>query len=293
MRGIGPIGSTKVALAVSAAAAVALLAIVPAFACTPTTTTSIRPARGDVGSVAEVSGSLFKPDMGAVVVKWGGASGVVLATAPVNADGSFGPVPVTVPANAEQGRTAILAAYQPADPSARVSNMTFVVNGPPVHVAPAPQPIADPSPSQETAVAVPPSAAPVAGPAPSSAPAPARTPAAATPGVARVQQQLEAVPPAPAPAPPVVKESTAVAPAPVAAPQPATPLAGVGSTGVPEYPEPAAVQVPAPEPADSTVEDGSSAGAPVALIAIGLTLLAAGAGFAVHRLRRRQTVDAQ
>ncbi|MGH9153325.1 MAG: hypothetical protein ACRD03_13220, partial [Acidimicrobiales bacterium] len=107
--------------------------------------------------MAQVSGSLFAPEFGEVVIKWGGSSGTLLATALVNPDGSFGPVPVTIPAAAEPGRAHIVSVYQPADPSARVSNAIFTTTGTPAPAAPAPQPEPTPSPSPEPAAAATPS----------------------------------------------------------------------------------------------------------------------------------------
>src|SRR5687767_6364035 len=98
-------GSLRAVVAASTLAVVALLAVAPAFGCGATGgSAQVRPARAEAGAVVEVSGSLFRPEMGNVAVKWGTASGVLLAQAAVDAAGSFGPVPITIPANAEPAR---------------------------------------------------------------------------------------------------------------------------------------------------------------------------------------------
>lgn len=277
-----PVGISKALLAAATLGAVVLLAMVPAFACTPTATTKIEPARGEAGTVAQISGNLFKPEFGDVVVKWGGASGLLLATIAVNPDGTFGPAPVTVPADAERGRTFVVSVYQPADPSARVSNAVFTTAGEPVAATPAPA-FAAPQPE--------PAAVAQAVPAESSQPAPAMT----TPPAPQVRARPVPAAPAPvtaAPAPAAVAAPVAQAPAPVPVPPvpPAVEVPEVADTDPFARSEsPAASGPRSAAPAGSTeIDDGPSLWVAVPLVAVGITLFAGSAAFVVHEVRRRR-----
>jgi hypothetical protein len=217
------------------------------------------------------------------VVKWGGAGGVLLATAAVDAEGSFGPARVTIPADAEPGRLAILAVYQPADPAARVSNVTFQVSGTPVTVAPATPAPAESSPATEAAPAAAPVPAPAAAAQPAPAAAPARAPRVAPAAVATTVPSATPAAAAPAAAPAV----DAAAPA---AP-PALELPEIAET------DPAGVRAATPaRPADGPVatrdsgRGGPSAWVLVPLVALGFTLLAVGIAVLYEPRRRGEPV---
>ena len=268
------LGGTKAALAVSTLVAVVLLAMVPAFACGPRATAQVEPTRGEAGTTVNITGSLFKPEYN-LVVKWGGASGIVLATSAVRADGTVGPIPVTIPATAEPG-LGILAVYQPDD-QATVSNVTFEVAGVPAPAAAPAQPAPAPSPS--------PAPAPAASATPAPAPAPAQTsqPAAAPAPQARVQP-APATAAAPVPAPPA------------AAPAPAPEAQVASDTPVAEEPPVVAVEPPAarttPAPATTgagSIDGGTSLWVLVPLVGLGLTLFAASAAIVVHEVRKRRS----
>lgn len=256
-----PAGSARAALAVSTLVAVVLLAVVPAFACTPRSMALIDSGRGEAGSTVTVSGTLYDPQY-AVVVKFGGTGGPVLATSAVLADGSFS-VPVTIPATAEAGKVHVLAVYQPDDPQAKVSNVTFEVPGAPAPAAAPEQPVAAASPAP-VATATPLVAAP------------------ATPAVAPVTQPR--VRPAPAAATPA-SAAAAVTPAPEAPAVSATPAQDT----------PAVAAAPADRGAPSLADNsgaagaGRSAGSLMALIAFGFMLMAAATAIVVREVRRRRS----
>ena len=266
-----PTGSTRVVLAVFVGLAVGLLAVVPAFACTPRSMAQIDPARGEAGSTVNITGSLFDPQY-ALVVKFGGASGTILATTAVRSDGSAGPVPVAIPATAEPGKIHVLAVYQPDDPAAKVSNVTFEIPGAPATapapVQPAPAPVVDPVPVA--------TATPAPAPAVQSTPAPA----AAQP---RVRTAPAAETPAPVPAAPAIEEPSVQ--------EPSVPAV------VSDIPADDPVVAEAPVARTSTpagsIDDGTSLWVLVPLIGVGLVLFAASAAIVVHEVRkRRSTVKA-
>lgn len=271
MQAFRRIGGPRAILVVSSLAFVVVAAVAPAFACGPVATAEIRPARGEAGTIAEVSGNLFKPEMGDVVIKWGGSAGVLLASATVNADGRFGPTPVTIPADAQPNPAQILAVYQPGDQNMRVSNVLFEVAGDPVVVTSPPQAAPEPAPAAQPSGAA--STAPAATatqPAPASQPAPAP---AAAPRVRPAPPAVGAAVPSTPEAQPVPAETPEPAPAPVA-----------------EVPAPA-FETPAPvdtAPATTAIDDGRSMWVLVPLIAVGLTLFAASAAVVVHEVRRRR-----
>lgn len=261
-----PTASTRAALAVTTIVAVALLAMVPAFACTPRSMAQIDPARGEAGSTVNITGSLFDPQY-ALVVKLGGASGTILATTAVRSDGSAGPVPVTIPVTAEPGKIHVLAVYQPDDPAAKVSNVTFEIPGAPVAapapVQPAPAPSADPVPVA--------TATPAPAPAAQSTPAPA----AAQP---RVRTAPAAETPAPVPAAPVSEEPLVQEPS----------VPAVVSDTPPDEPVAVPPVVRSTAPAGS-IDGGTSLWVLVPLIGFGLVLFAASAAIVVHEVRKRRS----
>lgn len=287
-------GTLKALLGATTLAAVALVAMVPAFACTPTSTARISPEGGAPGISAMVTGTLFKASMGDVVVKWGGASGVPLAAAAVDAEGSFGPVEVKIPAAAEAGQLAIVAVYQPGDPSGRVSNVTFRVAGTPATAAPAPPTPAEPTPAvQQSAAAAPVPAPVVAAPAP--APAPAAIPAPQRQARAEVATGTPAAAPSPSPeaVPPALPAAVAgTAPAAVAATPSAPPLElpeitetdPAGSAAVPDRP------ADAPATGSGSEDGDRSLWVLVPLMALGLSLLAGGIAAVYEPRRRREAV---
>lgn len=295
MDGSRPIGVLKASIAAATLAAVVLLAIVPAFACTPRAMAKIEPARGEAGTVAEVSGSLFGPDFGEVVIKWGGSAGTLLATAAVRPDGSFGPVAVTIPSAAEPGQVHIVSVYQPADPSTRVSNAIFTTTGTPAPAAPAPQ--AEPAPSsspEPAAAATPTPSAAAAAPAASIQPAPVAAPsvvarAPAAPAAAAPAARSPAIAPPPTAAPATAQEPAAVAP-PTVLEAPEPPGTDPARAGGGRAPVPQVSLAPAAGAAGdrSVIDAGPSLWALVPLIAMGLILFGAAAAVVVHEVRRRR-----
>ena len=279
-------------------ATVALLAVAPAFGCGATNgNPQVSPARAEAGAVVNMSGTAYRPELGEVYIKWGSATGTLLASAPVNADGTFGPVPVTIPANAEPARFYQITVYQPAEPIAR--SVTVEIAGTPApqaQPAPAPAPAnpssqpatgSQPAPSGQPVASSPPAATATATALPAPAPRVAARPAPApsTPG-----QSSPPVAPAAAPvAPPALPPDT---PAPRAAldlPEVTeTDPAGLAATGAPTPAQPLVVSDPAAMGGPRTIDGGPSLWVLVPLVLVGLTLFAAASAVVVHELRRRR-----
>ena len=239
--------------AVSVAAVLALMGAV-AWACTPLASIRATPAQGAPGTDVALTGSSFDPKAGTVRIYWGGASGRLLTTAPINASGAFS-ANIVVPSDA-YGGSQIIAAV-PANGSASPTNLMFRVdNAPPAPAAPAvTQGQEEPGTITE----------------PVTAEAPAAAPVQSTPGTQTV-----------APAAPRVRPAPRTAPA--ARPAAATPAAPAASAPAPVATPAPAVATPAPESAPVTeparrsvmvsMASGSE-GSPVlaiALVGVGLAL---------------------
>ena len=288
-------GSVKALVAASTLAVVAVLAVAPAFGCGATGgSAQVRPARAEAGATVDVSGTLFRPEMGEVAIKWGTASGVLLATAAVDAAGSFGPVPIVIPANAEPARFYQISVYQPADPAARVSNFAFEVAGTPAPVVTQPQPTPSPAPAPATQPAATASPAPAVQAAPAQSSQPAAAPAASTATAARTPRPAAATATAPVAA-------AAPAPTPAAEPVPVPEVAATPPAAGLELPEvvetnpadaapvqPLVVSDPAAMGGPRTIDGGPSLWVLVPLVVVGLTLFAASGAIVVHEVRRRR-----
>lgn len=166
--------------------AVAVLAVAPALACTPTANVELNPRSGEPGSAITVSGSVFDPGGAPVEIRWGGTSGDIVGRTGVNEAGQFS-LTVILP-RAEPGHYIVSAIQRLNDGGYKRSAASFEVTGKP----PASQASAPPSGDQADAeskdqqpapadVAVPAnsSPAPAAGsaqPAPAPVPAPQAAP---------------------------------------------------------------------------------------------------------------------
>lgn len=277
-------------------ATVALLAVAPAFGCGATNgNPQVSPARAEAGAVVNMSGTAYRPELGEVFIKWGTATGTLLASAPVNADGTFGPVPVTIPASAEPSRFYQITVYQPAEPIARSVTVEITSTpAPQAQPAPAPAPAnpssqpatgSQPAPSGQPLAASPPAATATAAPAPAP-----RATARPAPAPSAPAQSPPPVAPAAAPgAPPAMPSDT---PAPSAAldlPEVTeTDPAGLAATGAPTPAQPLVVSDPAAMGGPRTIDGGPSLWVLVPLVLVGLTLFAAASAVVVHELRRRR-----
>lgn len=207
-------------IAIASATMVALGAVVPALACTPTAHIDVSPARAEPGTTIRVNGSLFQAGAAAVEVRWGGAQGDLMARSPVGEDGRFS-ASVTVP-RAAPGHYIVAAIQSLDDGSYKRSSAAFEVPGQPATVQ-------RPTESASGGEAAPEAAQAPAAPA-QPAEAPEATPAAAAPSAvgtaAPTRAPLNATTPRRAatvqsrgarPAAPESAEAPAVAPTPGAA----------------------------------------------------------------------------
>ena len=189
-----------------------LIALAPAFACSPQANLTLKPSnRVDPGGTVSVVGQTFAAtgaDAGPVSLRWDGVNGQLLATVDADAQGNF-QTNVTVPAAVAPGFY-LISAVQWVGTAGEVkkpSTAIEILGAAPAQPAPAgpSQPTTQsqptPAPVTETpaATATPvPQPAAVAPPATRRAPAPARTaPAPAAPAAPAAAP----VPVAPAPAP--------------------------------------------------------------------------------------------
>lgn len=278
-RGLGGIRSFGSA---GLAMVMAVLLVAPAFACTATGgSISVRPARAEAGTGIDVVGTGFEGQAGAsqVDVRWGGASGQLLAQVSPDEAGAFSQR-ITVPATAQPGWHQVTASQKRlnADTFA-VSNFAFEVTGIPAPApapaatpapAPAPAPVADPAPVQPVAAATP-------APAPAARPAPVATRPATQAAIAS----------SPAPVAP--------APVPAAAPDPGLQLselrdtdpAGVGPTAGPI--EPLVVSDPAAMGGPRSIDSGPPLWMLIPLVLVGLTLFSASCAVVVNEVRTRRS----
>ena len=262
------------------AAVLALMGAV-AWACTPLASIRATPAQGAPGTNVALTGSSFDPKAGSVRIFWGGASGRLLTTAPVNASGAFS-ANIVVPSDAYSGSQIITAV--PANGSAGPTNLMFKVeNAPAAPAAPAV------TQGQEQTGTI---TEPVTAEAPAAAPAQStQTPAPATPAAPRVRPATRT---APAATPVAAAPAAPVAPAPAPA---ATPAPEAVATPAPAVATPAPEAAPVTEPARRSVmvsmaseSDGSPVLA-IALVGVGLAL-ALGASAVVLAGRRERKAPA-
>lgn len=221
--------------------ALAVLAIAPALACTPTANVELNPSRGEPGSVIMVSGSVFEPGGAPVEVRWGGTGGDIVGRAGVDDAGQFS-LAVTVP-RAAPGHYIVSATQRLNDGGYKRSAASFEVPG----KAPAGQAPAQPSGDQAVTESRErqPAPANVAAPA-DSTPAPAANPAS----------------PAPAPVP---------APQPARRVNRASSPVGVAKAEVPPAggaPEPVTAYAPAPD-ADAAISTELPASSVPPMAAVG------------------------
>jgi hypothetical protein len=289
-------GFRKGGLAAFVVVVFGLIALAPAFACSPQANLTLKPSnRVDPGGTVSVVGQTFAAtgaDAGPVTLRWNGVTGEALATVDADAQGTF-QTNVTIPAAVTPGFYLISAVQwvgtagevkkpstaievigaAPAQPATAGTSQPTTESQPtpaPVAATPAPEPAA--APSQPAAVAP---------PATRTAPAPAR--AAAAPAAAPAAPAAPAAAPAPVtPVPAPVVETPA---APVV--DPATPVvspdvvtadlwSGFGATRGPLGRSTDTVTAPAPS-------SGSNALA-VWLVVAGVAILATGT---VGLVRRR------
>lgn len=143
-RGVLPVGSRSVG-AVAAAVATALsVAGATAFACIAPATLNLSTAAGRPGDVITVSGQSWRPDSNSnapVRIHWHSTSGVVLATAVPDQQGSF-ETSITIPDGPPgfYAVTGVLRDEQGADAPGTPSRALFEIRNP--AAVPAPEPAA-------------------------------------------------------------------------------------------------------------------------------------------------------
>lgn len=263
-------------LAAFSAVAVPLLAASIAYACGALASLTVQPHQGDAGAVVNGFGKGFNSSHGGassaepVVVRFGSRTGPVVWSGRPDASGGV-QFSFVVP-KVDPGQYTLLAMQNNADGQpapGTPARASFEVTG----VAPAPAPVQEALPAEQSAT-----------PAPAAAPAPRAT---AAPRV-RVAPAARAATPAAAPA--------AATPAPVAAPAPVEAPAAVAAPAVPVAPAPAATPAPAPARRSVMVSmAGDSSGSPalaIALVGIGL-VLSLGASALVLSGRREQKAPAR
>ena len=95
----------KGGLAAFVAVVFGLIALAPAFACTPQANLTLPTSRVDPGGTVSVIGQVFAPtgvDAGPVTLRWNGVTGQALATVDADAQGTF-QADVTVPSDVTPG----------------------------------------------------------------------------------------------------------------------------------------------------------------------------------------------
>lgn len=286
-KGLGSIAAALVVFGV--------LAVAPAFACTGNRgTINTSPARAESGAAFSLDGSGFQggPEAQPVNIRWGGASGQLLAQIAPEEGGTFS-TRLAVPAGAQPGWHQITATQRQAGTDTFfTANFAFEVEGvtPPPPPAPtqpsAPAPTPSPQASQPTQVSSTPQAAPTA------QAAPAQTATARQPVTARAT-----TPAAPPPAPPVAAVPLPVTPeaAPATPAQPPLDLSEIRTTDpaglgtVDAEPVPAlVVSDPAAMGGPRTIDSGAPLWMLVPLAMVGLTLFAASCAVVVSEMRQRR-----
>ena len=167
------IGSLSFGLFGSVLAVLALVGLAPAFACTPSASIEVRPARGEANSLVDFSGTLFDPSGSPVEIWWGGGSGRLLATVAVDGNGRIGGQ-VRIPAGSRPGYYLVMAAHRDSQGRTWTPSTTFEIPGSSAQPQPAPptspartdqpartgQPSGTPQPSSAPRVAAGPGVAP-------------------------------------------------------------------------------------------------------------------------------------
>lgn len=261
----------RVSVGACGVAAMVLGAVSIAFACSPSAYLTVEPNAGGAGSDAIAHGSEFV-NGGPVKIFWNSTGGPVLATT----SGPSFSVPITIPANANPGANYVYAVgYNGAGEVAGVARWGFRVT--------------EPTPAPRPSVGTPGSSAAPGQTAPTPAPRRAAGPASAGPQPA--SRARTAAPPAgaaqPAPAAPagVPQQSVAVGQGPLGSPATVNgDIWGGFESGV------TAAGPSLVDGRSGAVTQGSQFALGVAMLSLGLVVLAAGTLIAVVDQRRKALV---
>ena len=280
--------------------ALVVIAAGSAFACTAGASATVSPARAEAGAVVSYSATGFDPNGSDVALRWGGASGPLLATAAANASGAVS-ASIRVPDNAPAGNFyQITGTQRTMDAQGRevfrsASAVVEIPGAPAPAVAPSPEPAAPtPQPVSQQPAAQPAAQPqtqqqPAASPAPpATAGAPAARSPAATPAAAAAGGPAP-VAAAPAPTAPAAPEAHAAAPPPAPVAVDRSELQAINAPAADAAPaQPLVVSDPAAMGGPRTIDDGTPLWVLVPLVGIGLTLFAAASAVVVSEVRIRR-----